>query len=338
MCSIWNSVRVTTPRVTTSSAGATVRICAIATEVCFTAVQDCYSNRDLHHGNWSLYFSSGLAHQTTPSSPHHTPQRFFASPDHNSYPHPRKKDTKGHDFLIGQYLWSKVLLIVASVTKPLSPSAASVPNSLFHATLSMLWFCHATKYHMWHVDAVRHQGAESTLHSLEHVPFLQMESSLDQTAQRWKRSTDTEKVKQNGGLFDSNVFFLHLPLLNKVQTKCDGSKEKQVILALRAWVHHHTGHHYIDPGKLRSKHRLLSWPSVYIRPSTSWGNGNHRVACWCSMPALNPAACCRNLGLQSLVLQLLKPLHSLLFEFLIHSTQTSAQLQCQCHFTQTHPV
>ena len=48
------------------------------------------------------------------------------------------------------------------------------------------------------------------------------------------------RSNKNSGLIDLNSFFLHLPLLCKVQTKCIDSEEKQVILALRARVCHHT--------------------------------------------------------------------------------------------------
>ena len=44
----------------------------------------------------------------------------------------------------------------------------------------------------------------------------------------------------------------------QVQTKCDGSEEKQVILALGASIHHHTGHHFNYPGEGRSKRWLLN--------------------------------------------------------------------------------
>ena len=49
----------------------------------------------------------------------------------------------------------------------------------------MLRFCHVIKYRsMWHVDAVGHHGAKSMSYSLDHVLFLQVESSPSQAALR----------------------------------------------------------------------------------------------------------------------------------------------------------
>ena len=60
-------------------------------------------------------------------------------------------------------------------------------------------------------------------------------------------------------------------LLHKVQTKCDSSEEKQVILALRARVRHHTGHHFIDPGEEILKRHLLKWPGINSQSSAMQG-------------------------------------------------------------------
>ena len=108
--------------------------------------------------------------------------------------------------------------------------------------LSMQRFCHAIKYRsVWHVDAMRRQGvakskrflAECTSHCSEHVLFLRVESSLGQSAQRWKRLTDAVKVKQKCLTLRFECL-LCLPFLRKVQTKREGSEEKQVILAVKA--------------------------------------------------------------------------------------------------------
>ena len=76
---------------------------------------------------------------------------------------------------------------------------------------------------------------------------------------------------KTSGLFDSNVFFYPLPLLHKVQTKCDGSEEKQVILAVRAWVRHCTRHYFIYLGEVRLKCQLWNWPGVNVWSSATWG-------------------------------------------------------------------
>ena len=76
---------------------------------------------------------------------------------------------------------------------------------------------------------------------------------------------------KNGRIFDSNVFFFCLTLLREVKTKRNSSEEKQVILAVRAWICHQKGHHFIYPSKLRSKGQLLQWPGVNIQLSAMRG-------------------------------------------------------------------
>ena len=139
--------------------------------------------------------------------------------------------------------------------------------SLCHTMLSMLRFCRAIKHRsVWRVNGVRRPGAESTSSNLEQVLFLLAWPNVAQLRTRsisadgklarpnvaqlrtgsifcgWKARLANQRrgkrgrltprrSNKTGGLFDSNVFF-RLPLLRKVQTKFEGSKEKQVILAL----------------------------------------------------------------------------------------------------------
>ena len=102
----------------------------------------------------------------------------------------------------------------------------------------MLRYCHAITYlSVWHVDAVRRRGAESTSRTLEHVGptiFLRWRARLANQRRGERGRLTPRRSNKNGGLFDPNVFFFRLPLLRKVQTKCDGSEEKQVILTLEA--------------------------------------------------------------------------------------------------------
>ena len=98
----------------------------------------------------------------------------------------------------------------------------------------MLQFRRAIKYRsMWYVDAVCYLGTEST--SFRICPIFCGWKARLANHRRGERSRLTPKrSKRNGGLFDSNVFFFRLPLLRKVQTKSDGSEEKQVIPTLGA--------------------------------------------------------------------------------------------------------
>ena len=102
--------------------------------------------------------------------------------------------------------------------------------------LSMLRFCRAIEYRsVWYVSAVRRQGAESTSHYLEHVQFFCVWKARSANKRGGERGRLTpRRPNKNGQLSDSNVFLVCLPLLRKPQTECDGSEEKQVILALEA--------------------------------------------------------------------------------------------------------
>ena len=55
-----------------------------------------------------------------------------------------------------------------------------------------------------------------------------------------------------------------------VKAKCDSSEEKQVILAFRAQVHHHTGYRFIYLGKIISKHWLLNGPGINTWSYAMW--------------------------------------------------------------------
>ena len=143
---------------------------------------------------------------------------------------------------------------------------------LCNIILSILWFCQVIKYCcVWHDDAVRHLGAESMSCSFEHVLF----SAGGKLA--WSISTEVKEVdwhlESQTKMADSSIRMssLHLPLLHKVQTKCDSSQEMQVTLALGACVHHRTGHHFTYRGEVRVKHWFLNWPGVLnILLSAMW--------------------------------------------------------------------
>ena len=102
--------------------------------------------------------------------------------------------------------------------------------------LSMLRFCRVVKCRsVWPVDAVRRLGIESTSRSLEHVLFLCGWKARLSNQRRSGRGRLTPRgSNKNDGRFDSNVFVFRLPLLPKVQAKCDDSEKKQVILAVGA--------------------------------------------------------------------------------------------------------
>ena len=118
--------------------------------------------------------------------------------------------------------------------------------SLCHMMLSLLQFCRAIKYWcVFYVDVVCWLGAEGVLHSLEHIPWPNICRWKTHLANQHRGEGGRQTLKwsnKNCALFDWNVCFFHLPLLQKVQTMCNSSKEKQVIVAVRAWVHHHRGH------------------------------------------------------------------------------------------------
>ena len=82
------------------------------------------------------------------------------------------------------------------------------------------------------------------------------------------------RLTKNGGLSHLCVFFFRLPLLCKVQTKCNGSKEKQVTLALWPSVRHHTGRDIIYPGEVILKCQLLNWLDARIWSNATQGMTN----------------------------------------------------------------
>ena len=110
---------------------------------------------------------------------------------------------------------------------------------------------------MWHVSVVRHKGAESMLCILELILFLCLASQQrDERGQLILRRSN-----RNGRLFR----------LLKVQTRCDSSEEKQVCLALGAWVRRRTGGHLTNPGEGRWEHQLFNRPGINIRSSATQG-------------------------------------------------------------------
>ena len=89
------------------------------------------------------------------------------------------------------------------------------------------------------------------------------------------------RSNKNGGLFDMNAFFVCLPLLHELQTKCDLSEEKQVILAPRAWVRHHTEQYFIYPGEIdQVSASELTWRRHLVKCHA--GDDQHSVARQCS--------------------------------------------------------
>ena len=141
------------------------------------------------------------------------------------------------------------------------------------AMLSMLRFCRAINYRsVWHVDAVRRLGAESTSRCLEHTLFLWVESSPGQSAHRQKSSTDTEKVKQKWRTLRFECFLLSFAAIAQRQNyataarrnKCSSLLEPESIIIQETI-------HFIYPGEVRSKRQLLNCPGINIRSSSSWG-------------------------------------------------------------------
>ena len=160
---------------------------------------------------------------------------------------------------------------------------------------------------VWHADAVHRQGAERTSHSLEHV-LISAGGNLAWSVGTEVKEADWHREGQTTifGLFDWNAFFLRLPLLRKVQNKCDGGEEKQAIRALGDWVRPYKGHHFYQSGrsKIEASAVELIWRKHPV--DCRAGDGKHRVSCWCGTPAANLIVDFLNQGLQSFVWQLLK--------------------------------
>ena len=87
--------------------------------------------------------------------------------------------------------------------------------------------------------------------------FLWVENRLATQCGGERDQLTPRRSNKNERLFNLNVVS-YLPLLRKVQTKCNSSEEKQVIIILRAGVVHHTRQHLVNPGKVRSQRQLLN--------------------------------------------------------------------------------
>ena len=129
--------------------------------------------------------------------------------------------------------------------------------NLSHTIFLLLRFCCAVKYcSVWHV--VEYFISRPRAHQEYIADFRTWSVSaggkhaFDLSVQRGKRSTKTERVKQKWQTHWFRCFFC-LPLLHQSKAQCYGSGKKQFIPAVRAWGCHHTGHHFIYPGKLSLK-------------------------------------------------------------------------------------
>ena len=86
--------------------------------------------------------------------------------------------------------------------------------------------------------------------TLEHALFLWVENMLlTKECEGERGRLKLRRSSKDGRLFNLNVFFSYLPLLCIFQAQCDGREEKQIILALRAWIRYYTGHHFSIPSK-----------------------------------------------------------------------------------------
>ena len=174
--------------------------------------------------------------------------------------------------------------------------------------LSMLRFCRAIKHRsVWYVDVVFRLEAENTSHSSEDVLISVGGKLAWPISAEAKKVTDTEKVKQKWRTLRFGCFLFCLPLFCKDQAKCDGSEEKQVILAFGARVRH-TGHHFYLSERRNIEEAAfdLTWRKHLVQYQA--GDGKHRVTCRCGTPAANPIAGCHKQGLRSLACQIFKTL------------------------------
>ena len=117
--------------------------------------------------------------------------------------------------------------------------------------LWMLRFCRAIKPRsVWHVDAVRSsRGSKARRPAKTRPLFCGWKARLANQRRGERGRLTPRRSNKNGGLFDSNVFFVCLPVLRKLPTKCDDSEEKQVILAVGDRVRHHIECHFFLSGR-----------------------------------------------------------------------------------------
>ena len=82
-------------------------------------------------------------------------------------------------------------------------------------------------------------------------------------------------------------------------------REKQFILTLGESICHHTGHHFICPGKSKSRSDgiWMTWCKHLVSQAPSKGQALCGIFMWCATHKSNPwlTAGCHNQGLQSLV-------------------------------------
>ena len=88
----------------------------------------------------------------------------------------------------------------------------------------------------------------------------------------WPMSTGVKEVEWH---WDDQAIIPDSSILMSSSFVClycaKSKQEKQVILALGAWVCHQTGHYFIYRGEIRWKLRLLHWPGVDVRSTTTRG-------------------------------------------------------------------
>ena len=115
-------------------------------------------------------------------------------------------------------------------------------------------FCHTIKFPLCDMSLAFSPVGSNACH--RHIAEVRVRSisaggkhTFDQSMW-WCRQTERSTKKDSCfelNIFYSLVFCLHF--LHNFQTHCDGSEEKQFILALRAWICHDAEHHFIYLGE-----------------------------------------------------------------------------------------
>ena len=110
-------------------------------------------------------------------------------------------------------------------------------------------------------------------HSLEHILYLQVESMLFTSKPQFHRS-----AQRSNKIADSLIRLFSVFSFSFDTYYIPNSlwwQKKQCILALRTWIRHHTGHHFIYPGQSKIRLRAF-WRDINIKAnakrvaSTMW--------------------------------------------------------------------
>ena len=142
-------------------------------------------------------------------------------------------------------------------------------------------------------------------HRLGRVLFLRMECSSGQSAQRRKRSTNTEKVKQKWLTLRLECLLLSFArTASKLSATAARRKKSSSLSGLESVVVHWTPFYLSGRRKIEAPAFEFTWRKRPVDSHT--GDGKHRVVCRCGRPSANPVAGCHNQELQSLVWQPLK--------------------------------